>query len=100
MSLQFGRRLEVEVTKTKSTSSGLADAASALGVTQADTTKITDLDMTFSVTKTFKKEPNTCQLTIFNLNPDNRGSISSDSETTVDQSLSLSFQCARHPDPP
>ncbi len=86
MSLQFGRRLEVEVTKTKSTSSGLADAASALGVTQADTTKITDLDMTFSVTKTFKKEPNTCQLTIFNLNPDNRGSISSDSETTVEVS--------------
>jgi hypothetical protein len=39
---------------------------------QVDVIKIVDLDMSFRVTKTLKKEPNTCELTIYNLNPEGR----------------------------
>lgn len=40
-----------------------------------DTIEITKLDVAFSVTKTLKKEPNTCDLTIYNLNPDHRSQL-------------------------
>lgn len=39
------------------------------------TIEITDLDMTFHVKKTLKPEPNTAEVTIFNLNPDHRSAL-------------------------
>lgn len=37
-----------------------------------DTIEIRDLDIRFDIVKTLKKEPNTCELTVFNLNPEHR----------------------------
>lgn len=45
--------------------------------------KITDLDVEFRVIKTLKKEPNTIDLTIFNLNPDNRDQLAQVKDVTV-----------------
>jgi hypothetical protein len=53
MTLQFGRVVEVQV----------------------DTIKIGGLDASFRVVKTLKKEPNTCELTIYNLNDDHRDQL-------------------------
>lgn len=50
MTLQFDRKVEVQV----------------------DTIVIVELDVSFRVTKTLKKEPNTCELTIYNLNKEHR----------------------------
>lgn len=36
---------------------------------------ITDLDVNFKVTRTSDKDPNTCEVTVFNLNRDNRDAI-------------------------
>ena len=41
-----------------------------------------DLDVSFTVTKTLKPEPNTCDLIVYNLNPDNRKSLD-DAESAV-----------------
>ncbi len=53
MTVQFGRVIEVQV----------------------DTIKLGDLDVSFRVVKTLKKEPNTCELTIFNLNKEHRDQL-------------------------
>lgn len=53
MTLQFDRSVEVQV----------------------DTIIITKLDVAFRVTKTLKKEPNTCELTIYNLNKEHRDQL-------------------------
>jgi hypothetical protein len=42
---------------------------------QVDTVVISDLDVAFKATKTLKKEPNTLELTVFNLNPDHRDQL-------------------------
>jgi hypothetical protein len=42
---------------------------------QVDTVVINELDIAFSVTKTLRKEPNTLELTIFNLNPEHRNQL-------------------------
>lgn len=39
------------------------------------TTRITDLDVSFKVEKTLKPEPNTCSLSVWNLNEDQRSEI-------------------------
>jgi len=46
-------------------------------VVRVDTIKITDLAVSFTVTKTLEPEPNTCDLLIYNLNPDHRGQLAS-----------------------
>lgn len=80
MPRQFRRKMEVKVTKASAVDSLGVD----INIIQSDTLTITDLDMTFKITKTFRKEPNTCDLIIFNLNPDHRGQIASDADTTVE----------------
>lgn len=46
-------------------------------IVRVDTVKITDLSVSFTVTKTLEPEPNTCDLLIYNLNPDHRGQLAS-----------------------
>lgn len=53
MTVQFDREVEVQV----------------------DTIVITKLDVSFRVTKTLKKEPNTCEVTIYNLNKEHRDQL-------------------------
>ncbi len=53
MTIQFGRRVEVKV----------------------DALDIKELHASFRVVKTLKKEPNTCELTIYNLNENHRDQI-------------------------
>lgn len=48
-----------------------------------DTLQITDLAMQFSVKRTLKPSPNTCDLKIFNLNPDHRSQIEQKKTATV-----------------
>ena len=40
-----------------------------------DTIETTELDIEFNVKKTLKTEPNTCELTIYNLNPEHRAQL-------------------------
>lgn len=47
------------------------------------TIKITDLDMRFAIKKTLKVAPNTCDLTVFNLNEQHRSQIEQKSTATV-----------------
>lgn len=42
---------------------------------QVDEIKLGELDVAFRVVKTLKKEPNSCELTIFNLNADHRAQL-------------------------
>ena len=45
-------------------------------IVTVDTIEITMLDLSFTVTKTLEREPNTCDLTIYNLNPEHRKQLS------------------------
>jgi hypothetical protein len=46
-------------------------------VIRVDTIQITELVVSFTVTKTLEPEPNTCDLVIYNLNAEHRGQLSS-----------------------
>lgn len=61
MTVQFDRRVEVQV----------------------DTLDVSGLHVAFRVTKTTKKEPNTCELTIFNLSKSSRETIAQLANPTV-----------------
>lgn len=51
---------------------------------QVDTIKIVDLHMAFNVVKTLKKDPNTCELTIFGLNPEHRDQLAQTEKPVVE----------------
>lgn len=62
MTVQYGRVVEIQV----------------------DTIKLGGLDAAFSVVKTLKKEPNTCELTIFGLNKEHRDQLAQADKPTVE----------------
>jgi hypothetical protein len=51
---------------------------------QVDTIKIGELDASFRVVKTLKKAPNTCELTLYNLNADHREQLAQAENPTVE----------------
>lgn len=53
---------------------------------QVDTIKIADLDSSFRVVKDLKKEPNTCEITIFNLNRQHREQLAQTEKPVVELS--------------
>jgi len=71
----FGRKVTVTI--------GNPTAKSAQGIASGSAIQVTDLAMSFSVKKTLKPEPNTCDLTIYNLSPDHRAALEQMQVATV-----------------
>lgn len=88
----FNRKLECKVlSSSQFTGTSVAEGLEAgLGlnvgsaVIQTDVLTVSNLDMSFKISKSFKNTPNTCELTIYNLNKNHRDQLGEADDTRVE----------------